>query len=559
MFALKILTGPNAGQIIPLKPGQHSIGRAPECQIRLNSNGVSKEHAQIFVTEDKIIIRDLNSRNGVVVNGVRISNHLLKSGDKVAFHDILVGVFQMPNNVSAYPTTSPQIRHGNTALQTWPQGQPFQTGGIPRPHQTMPHQLYQQNQGDYAQNMQPQMSSSPRFSAENMGQLAQGFFSKAVHYFDEVAMPGIYSLAQNIEYRFAILSFVIGFIAIVSVMSTFPMVSLVKTSIQSESGRRALTIARTMADANRKAIAEHRELSIGTEMADREQGVTLALIVSAQDGHIMAPARLSSGFSQDSFVGKMKRATQEGFVAIDDNTVGAFVPINIYNGETGAPSLVAQAIIKYDLSAIAMNGSQTFALLIQNIAIASLFGVILYLILMRLIEHPIQEINSQLDDALRESTQEVQTSYKLEALTKLTSNIVSALSRMGDSGGQDQNLIPQSIREHEGVGLVRMLQAPALVVSALDRNIISSNSAFDHLFYGHGPFISCALDRLPDAPLVANIRELIQTLSTNPAESAHREIKWQDGKDMSLSGQTIMGSHEPIYFVICLQRPEGSN
>ena len=53
MWAIRILSGAQAGQIYPLKMGKNAIGRAPQCEIKIQANGVSKEHAQIFLTDDK--------------------------------------------------------------------------------------------------------------------------------------------------------------------------------------------------------------------------------------------------------------------------------------------------------------------------------------------------------------------------------------------------------------------------------------------------------------------------------------------------------------------------
>ena len=81
-WAIRVLTGPQAGQIMPLKVGYNVIGRSPSCQIKLASNAVSKEHATVLVTDDgKALITDMNSRNGTVVNGLRVQNQKMQVGD----------------------------------------------------------------------------------------------------------------------------------------------------------------------------------------------------------------------------------------------------------------------------------------------------------------------------------------------------------------------------------------------------------------------------------------------------------------------------------------------
>ena len=54
MWVIKVLQGKQAGQSFLLKEGKNSLGRAPECDITLNSRGVSKQHAELQVLKDKI-------------------------------------------------------------------------------------------------------------------------------------------------------------------------------------------------------------------------------------------------------------------------------------------------------------------------------------------------------------------------------------------------------------------------------------------------------------------------------------------------------------------------
>jgi chromosome segregation ATPase len=64
------------------------IGRAAGCELQIESNSVSRHHAMVLVGPREAIIEDLNSTNGVVVNGRKVSRHLLSDGDAVAIGDI---------------------------------------------------------------------------------------------------------------------------------------------------------------------------------------------------------------------------------------------------------------------------------------------------------------------------------------------------------------------------------------------------------------------------------------------------------------------------------------
>ncbi len=60
------------------------LGRSPECQVTIEDPLVSRRHAQIEIQPEAAIIHDLESRNGVRVNGRRITEPArLRDGDRI--------------------------------------------------------------------------------------------------------------------------------------------------------------------------------------------------------------------------------------------------------------------------------------------------------------------------------------------------------------------------------------------------------------------------------------------------------------------------------------------
>lgn len=55
--------------VLLLGSGTIKIGRRTDCDYPLNDSKVSREHARLIVSEQTIAIEDLNSVNGVMVNG----------------------------------------------------------------------------------------------------------------------------------------------------------------------------------------------------------------------------------------------------------------------------------------------------------------------------------------------------------------------------------------------------------------------------------------------------------------------------------------------------------
>lgn len=64
--------------------GQFVVGRSTSCQLSLDDSMVSRRHAVFTVSESVVTVQDLGSRNGVLVNQVKIEGaHTLSDGDLV--------------------------------------------------------------------------------------------------------------------------------------------------------------------------------------------------------------------------------------------------------------------------------------------------------------------------------------------------------------------------------------------------------------------------------------------------------------------------------------------
>ena len=69
------------GDPIPLLKKSLLVGRRESCDIVLRFSNVSAHHCQLTVNAGYWHVRDLQSRNGVKVNGVRCTDKLIQPGD----------------------------------------------------------------------------------------------------------------------------------------------------------------------------------------------------------------------------------------------------------------------------------------------------------------------------------------------------------------------------------------------------------------------------------------------------------------------------------------------
>jgi predicted component of type VI protein secretion system len=59
------------------------LGRHPECDIQIDSRKVSRRHCCIAQVADYLVVRDLDSTNGIRINGARVMEGKLKHGDEL--------------------------------------------------------------------------------------------------------------------------------------------------------------------------------------------------------------------------------------------------------------------------------------------------------------------------------------------------------------------------------------------------------------------------------------------------------------------------------------------
>ncbi len=81
---LKVIEGKQQGRSIPLDVKRFLVGREQDCQLRPNSELVSRHHCVFSMDDFTVRLRDLGSTNGTFVNGERIQGQvILSDGDRV--------------------------------------------------------------------------------------------------------------------------------------------------------------------------------------------------------------------------------------------------------------------------------------------------------------------------------------------------------------------------------------------------------------------------------------------------------------------------------------------
>ncbi|HUN24682.1 MAG TPA: AAA family ATPase [Steroidobacteraceae bacterium] len=99
---------------LPLKLGRLILGRTPDNDVQIDSRFVSRHHCQIIATAQGCIIEDLNSTNGIYVQGKRVRRHNLNDGDVVAIgkHELMYVDERQPAKRTAFTETTPSVQPG---------------------------------------------------------------------------------------------------------------------------------------------------------------------------------------------------------------------------------------------------------------------------------------------------------------------------------------------------------------------------------------------------------------------------------------------------------------
>ena len=84
---LLVLSGPLKDSIIPLSEGEITIGREASNGIAIVDPSVSRKHCELSAQDGRFRVRDLDSRNGTLVNGAAIEQRDLQHGDEIAAGD----------------------------------------------------------------------------------------------------------------------------------------------------------------------------------------------------------------------------------------------------------------------------------------------------------------------------------------------------------------------------------------------------------------------------------------------------------------------------------------
>ena len=86
---LKLLQGPGAPLDYPLENDNLVIGRSAEVDIRIASSDISRKHMLLKRNGEEFSFVDLDSRNGIYLNNVKVHSAVLRNGDYLQLGNVV--------------------------------------------------------------------------------------------------------------------------------------------------------------------------------------------------------------------------------------------------------------------------------------------------------------------------------------------------------------------------------------------------------------------------------------------------------------------------------------
>lgn len=472
MWSIQFLNGPLKGQHIKIQD-QDILGRSKSCKIHVPHNSVSKKHCRFYLQDGQLYIEDLNSSNGSFLNGKKITNTQIHNGAQLNLHDL-----------QAVITSGDQVFD-------------FQ---------------------------EPQNTKSATEKNTKFNSIKELLHNKI----ETVVLPGIYKLPELLDFHYVLGIFLLGFVLIMTSLSYIPLGTLLKSSIQNESQKRALGIAKHLASLNKVYLQKGPRAAISISVALQESGVEQAFIISAENNRIIAPLSEQGKFPPENinnlFTGINKN--KDYFKQLDSSTIIAIKPIQSLS-QTAELKTLAYAVVIYNMGSLSFTDGRALSLFIQTLFIGLLIGSILFFFLFKIISYIFNQLQKQIHSSLEDNQGNVNIPYQFPPLQKCIeqiNNILNRIALLKDKENQSESQDEPVYDKLDEVNKVTQLMGyPSLVLDYNSYKIISTNPQADQLF--SESLLHQEVGNLVDESLKLNLQDLLERSKQEENPSGFIELQ----------------------------------
>ena len=122
---LVAIAGPSAPRTFGLEEGSISIGQADDCDVVITDRYVSHRHCLLEVGPTETLIRDLGSKNGTLLNGLPVTESVLRPGDRITIGttELVFSRSQEAEKVNFLEDETTAVRPQPRPVSRWPAAQ----------------------------------------------------------------------------------------------------------------------------------------------------------------------------------------------------------------------------------------------------------------------------------------------------------------------------------------------------------------------------------------------------------------------------------------------------
>jgi hypothetical protein len=421
--------------------GSYKIGRAPECDIRLKSPQISKQHALLVIKGDKAAIVDLGSSNGVFVNGILVRKQRVEPGDDITIVDFKIKI--APPGRPDRGVVRNIAEGGGSFRSQQPDNLQIDFGGSAAPDLSAFQQPMQE---------EPQLAIAEKTSQEKLLELM-----------DTKILVPFFGIVKTVDWRWILASILMSSLIASVILSVIPIVRWGKKITSKEAVERAQTVVAQTVRENYRILAKTGDFTgLTVEAADNEPGMIGVYIIDAKTRQILAPAKYYNKSLTDSWslaaVEKILKGgdkVDRAQVERDDGTFVLAQPIKLAPTEQNLTNIVAIVIANFE---VASEITTTFEPLVEASLFAVLMSLVAFFFIYKMITFPVIQMNEQLDAALKGESVQITCEAQFPELESLATQMNFTVGRLnketggggpvnGDDSEEEEADYVRSIRE----------------------------------------------------------------------------------------------------------------
>lgn len=397
MYKLVVVAGKMRGQEYVLEEGENILGRDESCSIHFPVQGVSKKHFSITVTGETCYVADMGSSNGTFLNGKAIKRATVENGDKIALPDTIIQVVYVEEK------------------------------------KVVVKKRVSSEDDDDDDFMDP-------------GDPPENLVAKLFWAFKFKIMPVIHGINEEYEWHHLFGIFCAIFSVAAISLTIFPALQDSKMILIRETATRGSSYADMVARMNNRAL-ERKELDkINTNFIKNEEGVKDFRLFD-MEGRIVRPIEELNntvGGKDPFFAGahqwalktiKFKNVVLKRL--LDDGQIGIAKKIVAFNPRTASEEVVGVIAIKFEPTALKVEAAKSRKAYAESLVTTALVAIFFFGFVYYLTVRPIEEINFQIEEAIRGKRKNLESRFLFKELNPLRNSINSLLARIRELNNEE--------------------------------------------------------------------------------------------------------------------------